>query len=666
MAGLFEIMGTGVRALSASQLALNVTSQNISNANTEGYSRKRLNLEAAYRRDPQFGQMGFGVDVTNVTRIRDFFIDRQVNRQTQEMNYYSEMNDTLVRVENIFGEPSDTSISKVLNNFWDSWADLSNNPESIAERDVVKSNAQVLNNTLHNLSSEIRNLSESKNDDIQTTVNQVNEYLKEIYALNKEIGIVEVGGRVSANDSRDQRDAVIKKLSELINVTTEEGPNGSIAVLTNGNMVVSPSNYVPLETATVTSVRPDGTTFNSVGIRFSSTKDVYSPQSGKLRGILESRDQIIPYYEGKLDELANSIVTEINKQHELGYTLNGSTGVDFFKVNSHEEDVNAHDKSVSGTNFSFNPTILPSVKDLGTPDISGGTFVLQDDTGVTYTETVDYTVNYATGQVTLLAAGALGALPAPPATPNLLASYTYHVPRGKESVQFTYASNIELSDAIKKGVVNIAAASGTTTKSFSDTITIPATGAYNYIHLSPGPDNAYGTADDLRERSSIVQGSIQLMAGAVTLTENRDYVVDYPNGQIMLLNAGFAGMPLNIDYKASMPGSNGITDNGNASAIAELRHSKLMADDYAGNPTSTMDVFYNSFISELGVQRNEYTANTDSRQFLVQQFEARQAEISGVSLDEELANLVKFQHTYQASARVVSTVDKMLEILFQL
>lgn len=681
MSGLFGIMNIGVRGLTSSQLALNITSQNISNANTEGYSRKRLNLTSEYRRDPGYGQMGFGVEVTNITRLRDFFIDRQINRQTQEMNYYQEINDTLTRTENIFAEPSETALSKVLETFWDSWSDLANNPESLAARSVVKANAQVLVDTFHAISGEIRDLRNSKNDDIDSVVKQVNERLKEIYGLNKEIGIVEISGTRMANDARDRRDLAIKKLSELINITTEDSGNGTVSVLTNGNMLVSPTSVEELETATVTGKRPDGTTFTTLGVRFASTKKDYTAQSGKLAGVIDSRDTVIPYYEDRLDEIANTVTEKVNALHSRGYTLNGTSGIDFFKVNSHDENVPKHNEVVRNMTRQYNPLLLPGqVVDLGTRNIDPSTFIMRDSiTGLVVPNVAaNYVLDPVNGRVTING-GVLASppQPAPPNQPNLIMNYTYEVPKGPQTIFKTYASNIELSASIEQDVVNIAAAGGDATRAFADTLVIGATGSYSYIHHVAGPDGMYGTADDdpdgtagtgdeLRGASHLAQGSVRLSDGTHNLVENQDYVIDYSTGRILLMNNAYAGVPLFIEYEAGVNGTMGSTDNSNAVAIAGLRYEKLMSPDYSGDSTASITTFYNSFIAELGIQKNEYTANTDSRQFLLDQFEARQAEVAGVSLDEELANLVKFQHTYQAAARVITTVDQMIETLLNL
>jgi flagellar hook-associated protein 1 len=110
MAGLFSTLGIGTRGLAASQLALDITGQNISNANTEGYSRKRLSLNADYRADPQFGSQGMGVNIKDITRMRDSFLDTQIRAQQQTLSDYTAQDATLEQIENIFTEPSDSGL----------------------------------------------------------------------------------------------------------------------------------------------------------------------------------------------------------------------------------------------------------------------------------------------------------------------------------------------------------------------------------------------------------------------------------------------------------------------------------------------------------------------------------------------------------------------------
>ncbi len=152
-------------------------------------------------------------------------------------------------------------------------------------------------------------------------------------------------------------------------------------------------------------------------------------------------------------------------------------------------------------------------------------------------------------------------------------------------------------------------------------------------------------------------------AGGTTLTEGTDYQVDYQTGDIQLLDAGYNGTPLTVTYSYTAGSSQGTGDNTNALAIAQLQEQMTMNNDSLGNPTSTFDENYASMIGQMGEEANEAKSNLDSRTSLVTQYQNQQDAISGVSLDEEMANLVQLQHTYEASARVVTTAGTMLDSL---
>ena len=141
---LLSVLNVGTRAIFASQLAMDVAGQNISNADVEGYSRKRLNLQPDYRFDSAYGQIGMGVDVINIERLRNEFMDEQIRRQNQQVGYYEELDYTLESIENIFTEPSDTGVIHFVDQFFDSWQNLSNNPSDISARTMVRTNAEIL------------------------------------------------------------------------------------------------------------------------------------------------------------------------------------------------------------------------------------------------------------------------------------------------------------------------------------------------------------------------------------------------------------------------------------------------------------------------------------------------------------------------------------------
>ncbi len=557
---LLSVLNVGTRGLMASQLAMDVAGQNISNADVEGYSRKRLNLSPDYRYDSNFGQMGIGVEVVSIVRMRNTFIDNQIRLQNQEVGFYDEINQSLNQIENIFTEPGDTGIQTYIDQFFDSWQNLANNPADISARTVVKTNAEILSNVFHNVSGELRDLRQTRNTEIEDRVDKVNEIIKEVYNMNLEIGAVELGNQ-NANDSRDKRDQLLKTLSEIIDINTTENELGQITLTTNGNILVSPVNFQQIEMTTSSFQLSDGTSMTKVGLRFSDSKKEYVPQGGQIKGLLEIRDKIVPEYESKLDTLALSLVKKINDLHISGYNLNGYSGNSFFDQNT------------------------------------------------------------------------------------------------------TGASDIKLSAEVLSNVQNIAAASAG--ESVPGVTNDSPTGSHDFgspaIQLYRDPASATPTA-----ASNIVRGSVLVRSPSVALKEDVDYHIDYVNGTIQMLHNGYDAQDLDIDFQYRTGGFNGPGDNSNAIAIAKLRGALTMNPDILGNDTSTFSEYYSSFIGNLGLSKNEANSNLETRKFLVNQYESQQDSISGVSLDEEMSDIIKYQHTYQAAARLISIANEMLDTLIRM
>jgi flagellar hook-associated protein 1 FlgK len=216
--GLFSTLSVGTRGLFAAQLGMDVAGQNVSNADVDGYSRKRLNMSADYRDDGQFGQMGFGVDVVNIDRMRDRMIDMQIQRQNQQVGTYTEFDYTLEQIENIFTEPGETGLASFVDKFFDSWQNLANNPADLSARTMVKTSAQIMIDVFHNLSGELNNLKSSMNEKIRANVDRVNELTKEIANLNIEIGSVEINNQKAMDSSRNYLQLLISILKKTLRV----------------------------------------------------------------------------------------------------------------------------------------------------------------------------------------------------------------------------------------------------------------------------------------------------------------------------------------------------------------------------------------------------------------------------------------------------------------
>ncbi len=566
--GLFSTLSIGTRGLFAAQLGMDVAGQNVSNADVAGYSRKRLNMTADYRADGQYGQMGFGVDVINIDRMRDKMIDQQIQRQNQQVGSYQEYDYTLQQIENIFNEPGSTGLASFVDKFFDSWQNLANNPADISARTMVKTSADIMVDVFHNLSGELSNLKAATNEKLRANADSVNELTKEIFNLNIEIGSVEINNQ-KANDSRDKRDGLLKELSSLVDIDTQENSQGQISVTSNGNLLVSPVGSRDIEITTTTFTMPDGTQASNIGLRFKDSQKNYNPTSGAINGLFGCRDTIIPEYEEKLNTIAKALMTSVNNLHQRGYNLMGYTGLDFFNPN-------------------------------------------------------------ATG-----------------------------------------ASDIALSESISSDVQNISAATGN--QAYAAPANVFGAGALNFgvapTFLSKTnvlPAAGADVARNVIKNSVRMVGTQPLTGLTATLVENVDYRIDYAHGTVQMLHAGYDGWQMNVDFQYRSGGFKGPGDNTNAVAIAQLRQGLTMQPDALGNPTNTYVQYYSAFIGHLGLARQEATSNLETRTFLVNQYEKHQDSISGVSIDEEMADIIKFQHSYQAAARVISTASQMLDYLLNM
>jgi len=564
---IFSVLSVANSGLTASQKGLEVTSQNISNADTEGYSRKRLTLSADYRYDGTYGQLGMGVTVVNIARVRNTSIDGQIQRQNHQLGYFKQMDTSLESIENIFNEPSTTGISNYMDDFFDSFNNLVNNPTDLAARSTVKTAATTLTGVFNNTALELDKLQETSNTNIASTVSKINDIGRQIFNLNREIASVEIGGQ-NANDSRDRRDMLMKELSGLVDFDVVEGDQGQISVSVGGNIFISGVSFNELEVYSGKEVQQSAT-FLQYGIKMKGVNHPLSINGGELKALMDTRDLTVPKFKATLDQLASALVEKVNDQHKQGYNLSGFSGFNF-----------------------FDPTA-------------------------------------------------------------------------------TTASTIMVSASITSNLANIAAARGGSQVS-ATTVAIPA-GDLNFgnpaVQMTKNLGRPWVNTDSVADAAKNISNgtvSLRIASTGLLLTEGTDYSVNYIDGTIQMLNNSFDGTALNADFSYTTGNFPGPGNNENAIKLAAMRDELSMAPDRLGNNTSSFADFYGGMISEIGLERSETISNKDTRDYLILQYETSQEAVSGVSLDEEMSNLIKYQHTYQAAAKIVSTAQQMLEILMNL
>lgn len=328
MASTGRIMDIARRAMNAQRYGLETTGHNIANANTEGYSRQRVDLRAA---NPMFttdGYLGQGVDIGSIHRVRDSFIDVEIRNEYQSFQKWSEMETHLSEIENIFNEPSDTGLSQAMNDFFSVWNELSNDPLNGSAREQVRQSGEYLSNSFQNLYTRLTNLKSNLNEQVRTEVDEINGTLNQISELNVKIAGTEQKGIV-ANEYRDRRDLLLKEISGKMDVTITEHEDGMTTVAIDGRILVERNDVFELDVQSVSD--GESISLNPIWIEDNTAIDI---RSGSLAGILEVRDNVIDEKLEDLDLLANTFVEQVNAIHQQGYTQDGSTGVMFFNSNT--------------------------------------------------------------------------------------------------------------------------------------------------------------------------------------------------------------------------------------------------------------------------------------------------------------------------------------------
>jgi flagellar hook-associated protein 1 len=332
-----SILSIARSAISAQQIAMQTISHNIANAETEGYSRQRAEFVT---REPQrlpWGNVGTGVDVHNIVRLRDELLDSAFRRDSAGQSGSSIRADVLGSLEQILGEPSDTGLANTLDQFWSAWSDLSNNPGSAAAQSVVRQRGVQVVYTLNGYAARITEVASRTRASIGTTVDDVNHVARQFAELNKQITTAEVNG-TQAPDLRDARDKLADQLARQFGARVETQRDGTVAVYVGTMMLVDASNARTLE------VRGGATP--SIG--FVGDPDPVFGIGGELGEKLTLLSTDIPALTARLDALARGLVNGVNEYHASGWTAagdalgnanwvpaNGPTGsrVDFFDAN---------------------------------------------------------------------------------------------------------------------------------------------------------------------------------------------------------------------------------------------------------------------------------------------------------------------------------------------
>lgn len=615
MGSTFSGIELGKRSIMAHTDAISTAGHNISNANTEGYSRQRVQLkefDPLYRpeleRPERAGMIGQGIDVQSINRIRDEMLDQRITAQQNQESYWDTRSKYYTMIEQIYNEPDEVSVRSNMDKFWESWQELSMNPESQAARQAVVTRGESLTDAIKSKWENLMGVGSLLNSDIDSTVKQVNSYANQIAALNSEI-IRSRGMGDNPNDLLDRRDLLVDKLSKLANITTDQRDPDEFMVHLDGKVLVQGGIARNFDLVSLT----DNNGYEK--LVWADTREDAFVSGGTLGALIELRDVDIRNEIQSLNTMTMNFSDLVNDVHRNAYGANNVTGLDFFTQHSFVENVNGNfDRDGDGNfdhsyifRFTGTTTLNPQeqIGFEGVMTFSGPSGNVQVPYHPTDTvETVINRINDSNGEVKA------------------------YLDRNNNLVlKGTTAQNVENPDFVIRHVED----SGFFLTGYSGILSASgADGAYDFAHAD----------------------AVNSLAGAQFAVSP----VLNPAGYIEVNNV------IKNDVKsvaAAFRDDSGNVNAGDARAaveIASIRNTKVMIGH-----ERTLDDYFADSVTNVGLKGEQAENNLKSHMAIMNDLRTMRDSISGVNIDEELSDIIKFQHGYNAAAKFVTIWDSLID-----
>ncbi len=621
MLSTFTGIEMGKRSVVTHAKGLATVGHNIMNAATEGYSRQRVEMSPfepifvpGLNREESAGQMGQGVVATQISRIHDSILEGRIVKQSSGKGYWDVRDSYILMAEQVYNEPSDISVRSLMDKFWESWQELAMHPEDRASRLAVLERGESLMSGIHRRYEGLKEIREMLEQDIQVTVDRVNALSSGIAGLNREILKVEAMGD-NPNDLLDRRDLLVRKLADIVDITVDGRDPDEFTVHTGGMHLVQGG------VVTRIAAEPDPRNEGYSRVVWDASGEDFIPRNGRLAALVELRDGDIRGEIQDLDTMTVNFVDMVNEVHRAAYGLNGKTGVDFFTEYPFVANANGnYDRNGDGE---FDATYLFRINGSNRLDP-------QQQVGIAGTMTLSgrgepVEINYSpTDTVEDI-------------VKRINASGSEVVARfdrlSRLTLKGTAAEGIENPDFVIRGVED----SGQFLSGYAGILeTSGAEGAYNWeqadavLALRGGDDGAEYAVAPLSHPS----GWIEI---------NREVKAE-PNS--IATGFGENGRPAN-------PG-----DGSSALAVAALRDRDVMV-----GKLSSFDEYFASAVARIGLKGESAQRALQTEEAIMKDLSDMRESISGVNIDEELANMIKFQHGYAAASRFITTVDEMLDTI---
>ncbi len=554
-----SLLSTGVSALNTSQSSLATTGHNISNVNTEGYSRQRVNQATLPANSEGTHYIGAGVTVGGVERLYDDFLAIQVRNYTSQQAQNDAFATISNQISDVLGAQT-SSLAGGLQAFFTAANEVANDPTSIAARQVLISEGESLSNRYNTLNNQLEQIDGQIDGSLETSIADINVISKGIAELNVAITALSSSPGGQPNDLLDQRDQLINQLSEYLSVSTIEEDSGAVSVFVgSGQALVVGTTQIDLNAVQDTSTNPP-----RVGIGYGDANIDITAQltGGTLGGVLQVRGEVIDNAKSELDTLAQALIDSANTINQQGVTLDGNIGGNFFGP------------VPPSTTTAGAGTIFVAITD---PRDIAAAFPVRVATGANAT---------GTGQVEISSIDEV-----PPLTLPIIGVGA--------DIQLTFDSNT----------------------------------------------NQYTVTD-----------------GTNSTTFAYDPEVD--SGKTVTLSTPFVGLTLKLSGvpddtdQYTITNNSAVGDNRNALALANLQSQNVLA----GGTQSLADA-YDILVADVATRTSRAQINSETQQGLLNQVSERFDSVSGVNLDEEAANLIRYQQAYQAASQIITVSNTIFNSL---
>lgn len=631
-----NIFSASLSGMNAAQIGLATTEHNIANANTPGFNRQVVEQSARPGQQTGGGFVGQGVDVVGVKRIYDQFISTQVMQEQTQATYLTTYHTSLTQIDNMLADPL-AGASPAMQQFFDAMNAVANSPESVPARQTLLSSAQFAANRFQAIDQRLTDIANGLNGQITNTVNTVNSYAQQIAALNGNIkrATANAGTGQLPNDLLDQRDQLITLLNKEIKATAQQQPDGTVSVfIGNGQALVVDETPFTLR-AVQSSSDP-----SKLDVAYQYQGNVValpqnSLQGGNLGAFLAFRDQSLEPARNALGRVALGLASSMNQQNQMGVDLNGALGGNLFTAATPRIDQGASNKGSAVVSAS-----IADVAALTTSD---------------YQFRFDGT-NYSTLRLSDNAVTNLGVGPGPFTVDGFTVNVTAGAQAGDSFLIRPTANGardiaVAISDPAK--IAAAAPIRGNATLTNVGTGTISAGTVNAPLPLDPNLQATVTITFD-SPTTFTVTGAVPAVVGSVAYTAGAD--ISYNGWTVQISGAPAMGDTFTVERNTNATG-----DNRNALLLAALQNQNILA-----NGTASFQGAYGQLVSEVGAKTNELSVTSTAQTNMLNETIKQQQSISGVNLDEEAANLLRYQRAYEAAAKAMQIANTMFDTLLSL